>query len=506
MSETWKIYRMEGGRHLKQKAISSVLELSMRVRVVFLILLCCYIPERVLTFDSSACPCGSDQPGGELYVGSKSDGVNVSAMWKRIPLIEGRPAVLYIEDNTIYSTIRTAAHECWLNAEHPPWEEERGQMTQGGAIDLWFHQALRSYPHQTRTIERADIIIHHLPLTLLYQLRTGSIWASSCHHLSAIFQNYLKGSTKTRGYEAYATVSKISQQSGGPKILNHSMWIGAYFGTTELSTEFSARINALNVKHFVGMGFSNYGWPKWTSIPSTSNHAIEKLIRGCPCLVDQEKSIPFYFKGSMRYNKGGELRQKLQALKWESLFPGSIVELTSQKFVQIQSSEVIDAFSNQYAREITSAKYCLIVQGDTPDVRRLFEAIIAGCVPVLITEWDERLPYNWLLNGQFYQRLTLRIRLNLVLENHRQSELETALERIWAISPQSYQELRSNMKAHAAELIWGFGSPLNADHTLFGYASVNAFVESTLRIYSRCPTERIRVHEAGGQVSELCLS
>jgi len=39
---------------------------------------------------------------------------------------------------------------------------------------------------------------------------------------------------------------------------------------------------------------------------------------------------------------------------------------------------------NDYVNHIKNSQYCLVLAGDTPSSRRLFDAMISGCIPIFI--------------------------------------------------------------------------------------------------------------------------
>ena len=47
----------------------------------------------------------------------------------------------------------------------------------------------------------------------------------------------------------------------------------------------------------------------------------------------------------------------------------------------------------EYVKKLQRSRFCLVVRGDTSSSRRLFEAIVAGCLPVILSEGLE-LPFE----------------------------------------------------------------------------------------------------------------
>ena len=47
----------------------------------------------------------------------------------------------------------------------------------------------------------------------------------------------------------------------------------------------------------------------------------------------------------------------------------------------------------RYVRELRESQYCLHLRGDTSTSRRIYDALAAGCVPVIISD-DSHLPFK----------------------------------------------------------------------------------------------------------------
>ena len=80
------------------------------------------------------------------------------------------------------------------------------------------------------------------------------------------------------------------------------------------------------------------------------------------------------FIGSLRSN---HFRTRLQQLR-----------NVSEVYVSIQAAKgkyAVEEAAQQYAREMMNSMFCLVIPGDTISSRRLFDAIVAGCIPVIVT-------------------------------------------------------------------------------------------------------------------------
>ena len=71
--------------------------------------------------------------------------------------------------------------------------------------------------------------------------------------------------------------------------------------------------------------------------------------------------------------------------------------LAGQPGVVIEAATAIKNASYQphslYLRRMLASTFCLAPRGDTPSSRRTYEAIAAGCIPVIIAD-ELRLPFS----------------------------------------------------------------------------------------------------------------
>merc|ERR1719221_2145774 len=55
--------------------------------------------------------------------------------------------------------------------------------------------------------------------------------------------------------------------------------------------------------------------------------------------------------------------------------------------------------NKSYGESMSDSKFCLVIEGDTPSSRRLFDAMLSGCIPVIIGQkttlpFENVIPYN----------------------------------------------------------------------------------------------------------------
>ncbi len=71
-------------------------------------------------------------------------------------------------------------------------------------------------------------------------------------------------------------------------------------------------------------------------------------------------------------------------------FPSRIVIENSAVY---GTTEFNSSVVEQYVQDLTSSRFCLVARGITLWTRRLFEAILGGCIPVLVND-DLVLPFE----------------------------------------------------------------------------------------------------------------
>ena len=104
-----------------------------------------------------------------------------------------------------------------------------------------------------------------------------------------------------------------------------------------------------------------------------------------------------------------------------------------------------------YARHMLDSTFCLIPRGDTPTTNRLFDAISAGCIPVIVSEnIDLVLPFSTFLD---WRQFSVRLPQDLVLSNPR-----SLLEMLHGLSAKHVQKLQQELLKVRRHLIYGAGS------------------------------------------------
>lgn len=111
------------------------------------------------------------------------------------------------------------------------------------------------------------------------------------------------------------------------------------------------------------------------------------------CLSDSQskRTTLLFFRGRLKRNAGGKIRAKL------------VAELSGAAGVIIQEGTAGDAGKAAAQRGMRRSVFCLSPAGDTPSSARLFDAIVSGCIPVIVSD-ELELPFEGILD---YRKIVL---------------------------------------------------------------------------------------------------
>uniref|UniRef100_A0A0D6R7C2 Exostosin GT47 domain-containing protein n=1 Tax=Araucaria cunninghamii TaxID=56994 RepID=A0A0D6R7C2_ARACU len=143
------------------------------------------------------------------------------------------------------------------------------------------------------------------------------------------------------------------------------------------------------------------------------------------CLVkswSQRKTLLF-FRGRLKRNAGGKIRSKLVAV------------LQHNTDVIVEEGSIGEAGKVATQTGMRSSVFCLNPAGDTPSSARLFDAIVSGCIPVIVSD-ELELPFEGILD---YRKVALFVSSNDALQP---GWLVAYLRNI---SPKRIGEMRSNL-------------------------------------------------------------
>ncbi|XP_057456854.1 probable arabinosyltransferase ARAD1 [Lotus japonicus] len=111
------------------------------------------------------------------------------------------------------------------------------------------------------------------------------------------------------------------------------------------------------------------------------------------CLVqtNQKRSTLLFFRGRLKRNAGGKIRSKL------------VAELSGADGVIIEEGTAGDRGKEVAQNGMRKSLFCLNPAGDTPSSARLYDAIVSGCIPVIVSD-ELELPFEGILD---YRKIAL---------------------------------------------------------------------------------------------------
>lgn len=108
----------------------------------------------------------------------------------------------------------------------------------------------------------------------------------------------------------------------------------------------------------------------------------------------------------------------------------------------------VSAVFDNYVNDMTNSQFCLVIEGDSPSSRRLFDAMVAGCIPVFIGSNYSK-PFENIIP---YDDFSIRISKDEWLYDAREH-----LERINEISDEEALEMQSKMLKYVKYIDWRNG-------------------------------------------------
>ncbi|XP_022718579.1 probable arabinosyltransferase ARAD1 isoform X2 [Durio zibethinus] len=111
----------------------------------------------------------------------------------------------------------------------------------------------------------------------------------------------------------------------------------------------------------------------------------------CVSESESKRTTLLFFRGRLKRNAGGKIRAKL------------VAELTGAKDVVIEEGTAGEGGKAAAQKGMRRSIFCLSPAGDTPSSARLFDAIVSGCIPVIISD-ELELPFEGILD---YRRIAI---------------------------------------------------------------------------------------------------
>lgn len=162
----------------------------------------------------------------------------------------------------------------------------------------------------------------------------------------------------------------------------------------------------------------------------------------CLSETQSKRTTLLFFRGRLKRNAGGKIRAKL------------VTELSSAEGVVIEEGTAGEGGKAAAQSGMRKSVYCLSPAGDTPSSARLFDAIVSGCIPVIVSD-ELELPFEGILD---YRKIALFV------------SSANALQPGWlisflrSISPSQVQEFQSNLAKYSRHFLYSHpAQPLGAE-------------------------------------------
>ena len=253
-----------------------------------------------------------------------------------------------------------------------PETDEDGEHAQNMA-EVWMHRAMLSHPRRVLNPEHANMFYIPLYITVSSDAvpMAGSLLCRGITHYERleIALDYLEHKSKF-----------FKRLGGADHFFTCSWWrCGPALGN-RARVVLSRTVLAINESPP-----AQNDWARWeclnrvVTIPYVASSKLTST--GIDHHLKLDRQIPFYFAGRSR---GRIERENLSIIQEE--FPESSIGVTTWDWTDGPDT---------YADHISNSKYCLCPRGDTLSSRRLYDAIAAGCIPVMSDSQveDGNVPY-----------------------------------------------------------------------------------------------------------------
>uniref|UniRef100_A0A2P2J8L6 Catalytic n=2 Tax=Rhizophora mucronata TaxID=61149 RepID=A0A2P2J8L6_RHIMU len=152
------------------------------------------------------------------------------------------------------------------------------------------------------------------------------------------------------------------------------------------------------------------------------------------CILETEskRTTLLFFRGRLKRNAGGKIRAKL------------VAELSGTEGVVIEEGTAGEGGKAAAQIGMQKSIFCLSPAGDTPSSARLFDAIVSGCIPVIVSD-ELELPFEGILD---YRKIALFVSSSDALQPG------WLVKFLKGISSSQTREMRSNLAKHAGHFLY----------------------------------------------------
>ncbi|CAN4089381.1 unnamed protein product [Withania somnifera] len=150
------------------------------------------------------------------------------------------------------------------------------------------------------------------------------------------------------------------------------------------------------------------------------------------CLSSSRRTTLLFFRGRLKRNAGGKIRAKL------------VEDLRGADGVSIEEGTSGEGGKAAAQSGMRKSIFCLNPAGDTPSSARLFDAIVSGCIPVVVSD-ELELPFEGILN---YRKIALFVSSSDALQPG------WLLSFLKSVSVAQIKELQLNLAKYARHFLY----------------------------------------------------
>ncbi|KAL8551262.1 hypothetical protein ACS0TY_000370 [Phlomoides rotata] len=150
------------------------------------------------------------------------------------------------------------------------------------------------------------------------------------------------------------------------------------------------------------------------------------------CLSESKRTTLLFFRGRLKRNAGGKIRAKLGA------------ELNGANDVIIEEGSAGEGGKNAAQIGMQKSIFCLNPAGDTPSSARLFDAIVSGCIPVIVSD-ELELPFEGILD---YRKIAVFVSSSDAMQPG------WLLSLLRSISPSQIKEKQLNLAKYSRHFLY----------------------------------------------------
>jgi len=308
-----------------------------------------------------------------------------------------------------------------------PHKDESSEHAQNMG-EVWMHQLMLKHPYRTMDPREASMFYVPMYITVSSDAEPlgGSLLCNGKTHMERV----------SEAIEYLETESIYFKTLGGSDHMITCTWwrCGAAMGN-------NARV--VLSRTIIGINESppvNNIWARWECMDRVITLpyvASSKLTTGHDHHTNVERKIPFYFSGRAR---GRIERENLVVIQ----------EKYTDSFIGVSKWAWADD-PESYSDHITNSVFCLCPRGDTPSSRRLFDAVEAGCIPVMTESQvvDGAVPFKKHIN---YESFSVIVPDNTFLTK---KDVLTMATGLYNMDKKELEFKRMNLKYARKFLVYG---------------------------------------------------